>query len=221
MQTTHRPMSLKSVCFLEVFSLKKGLLDLFPLHTWTHIFKPLLILFYFKKPLACSSSTSPLHHHISVTFPAGALLPHTTTSSVAANQTLMAVAGSDVWLLDKDAGALHGAKGSISNSVQRLVNKGQLSKEVGIKALERLNYTSNLEDLRYADIVIETSVESEDVKKKLFAELDKIVKGSAILASNTSSISIIRLAAATKRPHQVISMHFMNPPSKFMLIVYV
>ncbi|KAJ0714976.1 putative 3-hydroxybutyryl-CoA dehydrogenase [Helianthus annuus] len=116
----------------------------------------------------------------------------------------MAVAGSDVWLLDKDAGALHGAKGSISNSVQRLVNKGQLSKEVGIKALERLNYTSNLEDLRYADIVIEASVESEDVKKKLFAELDKIVKGSAILASNTSSISIIRLAAATKRPHQVI-----------------
>ncbi|KAJ0857376.1 putative 3-hydroxybutyryl-CoA dehydrogenase [Helianthus annuus] len=126
----------------------------------------------------------------------------------------MAVAGSDVWLLDKDAGALHGAKGSISNSVQRLVNKGQLSKEVGIKALERLNYTSNLEDLRYADIVIEASVESEDVKKKLFAELDKIVKGSAILASNMSSISIIRLAAATKRPHQVIGMHFMNPPSQ-------
>ncbi|KAJ0700834.1 putative 3-hydroxybutyryl-CoA dehydrogenase [Helianthus annuus] len=131
---------------------------------------------------------------------------------------LAAVAGSDVWLLDKDAGALHGAKGSISNSVQRFVNKGQLSKEVGIKALERLKYTSNLEDLQYADIVIEAIVESEDVKKKLFAELDKIVKGSAILASNTSSISITRLATATKRPQQVIGMHFMNPPPIMKLV---
>lgn len=75
--------------------------------------------------------------------------------------------------------------------------------EVGNNALARLKYTSNLEDLRFSDIVIEAIVESEDVKKELFIELDKIVKESAILASNTSSISITRLATATKRPHQV------------------
>ncbi|KAK9078241.1 hypothetical protein SSX86_002298 [Deinandra increscens subsp. villosa] len=131
---------------------------------------------------------------------------------------LAAVSGSDVFLLDKDAGALHTAKASISNSIQRFVSKGQLSKEVGIKAVARVNYTSNLEDLRSADIVIEAIVESEDVKKKLFAELDKIVKASAILASNTSSISITRLATATKRPQQVIGMHFMNPPPVMKLV---
>lgn len=131
---------------------------------------------------------------------------------------LAAVAGSDVWLLDKDTGALQTAKISISDSVQRFVSKGHLSKEVGSNALARVKYTSNLEDLQFADIVIEAIVESEDVKKKLFAELDKIVKQSAILASNTSSISITRLATATKRPHQVIGMHFMNPPPIMKLV---
>ncbi|XP_023761724.1 uncharacterized protein LOC111910182 [Lactuca sativa] len=131
---------------------------------------------------------------------------------------LAAVAGADVRLLDKDAEALLTAKRSISDSVQRFVSKGQLSKEVGADAVARVKYTSNLEDLQSADIVIEAIVESEDVKKKLFAELDKIVKGSAILASNTSSISITRLASATKRPHQVIGMHFMNPPPIMKLV---
>ncbi|XP_071717019.1 uncharacterized protein [Rutidosis leptorrhynchoides] len=131
---------------------------------------------------------------------------------------LAAVAGSDVWLVDKDTGALETAKTSIADSIQRFVNKSQLSKEVGANALTRLKYTSNLEDLRFADIVIEAIVESEDVKKKLFAELDKIVKKSAILASNTSSISITRIAAATERSHQVIGMHFMNPPPIMKLV---
>ncbi|CAI9261290.1 unnamed protein product [Lactuca saligna] len=131
---------------------------------------------------------------------------------------LAAVAGADVRLLDKDAEALLTAKRSISDSVQRFVSKGQISKEVGTDAVARVKYTSNLEDLQSADIVIEAIVESEDVKKKLFAELDKIVKGSAILASNTSSISITRLASATKRPHQVIGMHFMNPPPIMKLV---
>lgn len=131
---------------------------------------------------------------------------------------LAAVAGADVRLLDKDAQALLNAKKSISDSVQRFVSKGQLPKDAGTDAVARVKYTSNLEDLQFADIVIEAIVESEDVKKKLFAELDKIVKGSAILASNTSSISITRLAAATKRPHQVIGMHFMNPPPIMKLV---
>ena len=72
------------------------------------------------------------------------------------------------------------------------------------KALGRLQFTSNLEELRFANVVIEAIVESEDVKKKLFKEQDKITKPSAILASNTSSISITRLASATSRPSQVM-----------------
>lgn len=68
----------------------------------------------------------------------------------------------------------------------------------------RLRFTPNLEELRSADVIIEAIVESEDVKRKLFSELDKIAKSTAILASNTSSISITRLASATSRPRQVL-----------------
>jgi 3-hydroxybutyryl-CoA dehydrogenase len=75
--------------------------------------------------------------------------------------------------------------------------------EVGDDAMHRLRLTSNLEDLCSADIIVEAIVESEDIKKKLFKDLDGIAKSSAILASNTSSISITRLASATRRPSQV------------------
>lgn len=73
-----------------------------------------------------------------------------------------------------------------------------------------LHCTSNLEDLHSADVIIEAIVESEDVKRKLFSDLDKIAKASCILASNTSSISITRLASATNRPQQVLSRNFMT-----------
>lgn len=75
--------------------------------------------------------------------------------------------------------------------------------EVGDDAMRRLRLTSNLQDLRSADIIVEAILESEDIKKKLFKDLDGIAKSSAILASNTSSISITRLASATQRPSQV------------------
>lgn len=75
--------------------------------------------------------------------------------------------------------------------------------EIGDDAMHRLRVTSNLEDLSSADIIVEAIVESEDIKKKLFKDLDGIAKRCAILASNTSSISITRLASATKRPSQV------------------
>ncbi|GAV72314.1 3HCDH domain-containing protein/3HCDH_N domain-containing protein [Cephalotus follicularis] len=131
---------------------------------------------------------------------------------------LGAMHGLDVWLLDTDPNALFRATNSISTSINRLISKGHLSKAVGTDALRHLWYTSNLEELRSADIIIEAIVESEDVKKKLFLELDYIAKDSAILASNTSSISITRLASATSRPYQVIGMHFMNPPPIMKLV---
>lgn len=134
---------------------------------------------------------------------------------------LGAVHGLDVWLIDSDPLALSRASKSISSSIQRLVSKAQLSQAAGTSALRRLQCTTNLEELCSADVIIEAIVESEDVKKKLFLELDKIAKSSAILASNTSSISITRLASVTSRPHQVIGMHFMNPPPIMKLVEIV
>ncbi|KAL4619694.1 hypothetical protein ACB092_06G098400 [Castanea dentata] len=134
---------------------------------------------------------------------------------------LGAVHGLNVWLIDSDPLALSRASKSITSSIQRLVSKAQLSRAAGTSALGRLQCTTNLEELCSADVIIEAIVESEDVKKKLFLELDKIAKSSAILASNTSSISITRLASVTSRPRQVIGMHFMNPPPIMKLVEIV
>lgn len=134
---------------------------------------------------------------------------------------LAAVAGFDVWLHDSDPGALLRAKDGIYATLQRVISKGQLSQAAGADALNHLKFTSNLEDFRNADVIIEAIIESEDVKKSLFSHLDKLAKPSAILASNTSSISITRLASATMRPSQVIGMHFMNPPPVMKLIEIV
>ncbi|KAB2095761.1 hypothetical protein ES319_A01G061800v1 [Gossypium barbadense] len=134
---------------------------------------------------------------------------------------LGAMHGLHVWLLDTDPTALCRANKSISSSLQRFVSKGQISQAACTEALGRLKYTSNIDELRSADFIVEAIVESEDVKKKLFIELDKITKSSAILASNTSSISITRLASATSRPCQVIGMHFMNPPPIMKLVEIV
>ncbi|RDX72792.1 hbdA, partial [Mucuna pruriens] len=132
-----------------------------------------------------------------------------------------AVHGIDVWLHDVDPQALSRASSSISSSVHRLVSKATLSQANGADALKRLRFTSNLEDFHQADFIIEAIAESEDAKKSLFVKLDKIAKSSAILASNTSSISITRLASSTNRPRQVIGMHFMNPPPVMKLIEIV
>ncbi|GLT29428.1 hypothetical protein SLA2020_042970 [Shorea laevis] len=134
---------------------------------------------------------------------------------------LAAMYGLDVHLIDTDPAALSGATKSISASIQRFVSKGQISQAAATDALGRLHCTSNLEELCSSDFIIEAIVESEDVKKKLFFNLDKIAKGTAILASNTSSISITRLASATSRPQQVIGMHFMNPPPIMKLVEIV
>ncbi|GAB2277971.1 hypothetical protein Dimus_012668 [Dionaea muscipula] len=134
---------------------------------------------------------------------------------------LAAVYGIDVWLLDSDPTALARATKAISNSVRRLVSKGLLPQSAGTDVMKHLNCTSNLEEFQSADFVIEAIRENEGAKKKLFTDLDKITKGSAILASNTSSISITRLASVTNRPQQVIGMHFMNPPPVMKLVEIV
>ncbi|CAI9088691.1 OLC1v1023096C1 [Oldenlandia corymbosa var. corymbosa] len=131
---------------------------------------------------------------------------------------LAAVNGVDVWLHDTDAEVLGRAQTSISKNIQRQVSKGSISQDNGADAIRRLKFTTKLSDFHSVDLVIEAIVESEDVKKGVFAQLEKIVKSSTILASNTSSISITRLATATSRPGQVIGMHFMNPPPIMKLV---
>ncbi|XP_021894685.1 uncharacterized protein LOC110812268 [Carica papaya] len=134
---------------------------------------------------------------------------------------LAATYGLHVWLVDTDSDALSRATTAISSSIQRFVSKRLLSEAAGADALARIHFTTNLQELSSVDFIVEAIIESEDVKKKLFTELDKIAKKSAILASNTSSISITRLASSTTRPHKVIGMHFMNPPPIMKLVEIV
>jgi 3-hydroxybutyryl-CoA dehydrogenase len=121
---------------------------------------------------------------------------------------LTAMHGIDVVLVDVNSQALSTASSSISSSINRLVSKSQLSQDTASDAFKRLRFSTDLNDLSLADFIIEAIVESEDVKKSLFLQLDKIAKSSAILASNTSSISITRLASSTTRPKQVLASSF-------------
>ncbi|MCB0217731.1 MAG: 3-hydroxybutyryl-CoA dehydrogenase [Caldilineae bacterium] len=107
--------------------------------------------------------------------------------------------------------ALHAGLGRLRKSLDRGLDKGKLSKAEHAEALDRVRGTTDLEDLSDCDLVIEAVVESLEVKRQLFARLDEITEDHAILASNTSSISITKLAAATDRPEQVIGAHFFNP----------
>ncbi|CAM6098361.1 unnamed protein product [Calypogeia fissa] len=123
-----------------------------------------------------------------------------------------------VVLADIDNSALGRGLKSISSSLGRFVSKGSLSQEEADETLARVKTTTTLSDLHDADLVIEAVSENEDLKKRIFGELDRVVKPSGILASNTSSISITRIASYTQRPLQVVGMHFMNPPPLMKLV---
>jgi 3-hydroxybutyryl-CoA dehydrogenase len=112
------------------------------------------------------------------------------------------------------------AKGvaTIDKNLQRGVDKGKMAAEEKAAALGRIRTTTKLEDLAACDIVIEAATEKWEVKKQIFETLDAVCKPGAILASNTSSISITKLAAITKRPEAFIGMHFMNPVPVMQLI---
>jgi 3-hydroxybutyryl-CoA dehydrogenase len=129
-----------------------------------------------------------------------------------------AAAGHSVILIDVGEDLLEKARATIDRNLDREVSKGKRSHEEKQAALNRLAFSTDLARLREADIVIEAVVESESIKKDLFAKLDALLPGRTILASNTSSISITRLAAATKRPDRFIGMHFMNPVPVMALV---
>ena len=122
-----------------------------------------------------------------------------------------AVAGVDVVMTDIAAEALVRAMASVSGSLDRLIKKEKMDDAQKAAALARIETSTDLNSLAQCDVIIEAATENLSVKLKLFAQLDDIARADAVLASNTSSISITKLAAATRRPQQVIGMHFFNP----------
>ncbi|KYG25202.1 MULTISPECIES: 3-hydroxybutyryl-CoA dehydrogenase [unclassified Bradyrhizobium] len=122
-----------------------------------------------------------------------------------------ALAGFDVVLNDVSADRLKSGMATINGNLARQVSKKAVSEDDKAKAMARITPAEKLDDLADCDLVIETAVEKEEVKRKIFHELCAVLKPEAIVASDTSSISITRLAAATDRPERFIGIHFMNP----------
>jgi 3-hydroxybutyryl-CoA dehydrogenase len=129
-----------------------------------------------------------------------------------------AVAGVDVVLVDvAEAAVLHGLA-AVTTSLDRLVKKERLTVLAKDAALKRIHGTTNYAALADCDLVIEAATENETLKREILQRVDGIAKPSAILASNTSSISITRLAADTSRPAQFLGMHFFNPVPMMALV---
>ena len=131
---------------------------------------------------------------------------------------VFAQAGFTVRLVDVAQPLLDRARGSIEKSLNKFVAKGKLTAGDRDAALGRLTTTTTLDKLATVDYVVEAIVENAEAKSALFTSLDAIVSEHALLASNTSSISITTLGAATKRPDKVLGMHFMNPVPLMALV---
>ena len=127
--------------------------------------------------------------------------------------------GFDVTLVDVSEDALKKGMATIEKNLSRQVEKGTLDEAARAAALKRLSPTSSVQDgVSKADLVVEAATENIDLKLKIFADLDTHAPKGTILASNTSSISITKIASVTTRPTQVIGMHFMNPVPVMKLV---
>ena len=122
-----------------------------------------------------------------------------------------ACAGYEVLMIDLEQSYVESGMSSIEKSLSKLVSKGRMSQEEADSALARVRTSTRKKSASDCDLIIEAIPEIPDLKFSTFSELDGICKSGAILASNTSSISIDEIAAATNRPDRVIGMHFMNP----------
>jgi 3-hydroxybutyryl-CoA dehydrogenase len=128
-----------------------------------------------------------------------------------------ATSGYQVTLMDVVPAQIERARAGIGKSVEKLFGKGVLSEAQRDAALN-ITYTGSLEGIGEADLVIEAATENPELKLKIFRDIDAAARPEAILASNTSSISITKIAAATKCPEKVIGMHFMNPVPLMKLV---
>ena len=122
-----------------------------------------------------------------------------------------AMSGYEVHLADIDLAAAEKGKATIGKQIDRMVAKEKITAEVATDILSRLKPVDGIPALSGVDFVVEAVTENEELKTKLFKQLDEVIAPGKILATNTSSISISRLAAKTSRPDKVIGMHFMNP----------
>jgi 3-hydroxybutyryl-CoA dehydrogenase len=129
-----------------------------------------------------------------------------------------AQAGLDVVMHDIAEEFVQRGLGVIKKNLQRALDKGKISQAEMDAVLGRIKTTTELAAMDGVDIVVEAATENEKIKLDIFAQLDEICPAASILASNTSSISITRIAAATKRPQKVIGMHFMNPVPVMKLV---
>ncbi len=129
-----------------------------------------------------------------------------------------AVAGLEVVLSDLSEERVHAGLATINGNLARQVAKGQVSEDERKSALERIKASFDYLDLADCDLVIEAASENEDLKRKIFSKLCPVLAPEALLASNTSSISITRLASATDRPEKFIGIHFMNPVPVMQLV---
>ena len=129
-----------------------------------------------------------------------------------------AAAGVDTRLIDIDAAVVERGMAGIQKSLGRFVKKEKISQADADATVERIRATTDMGALSDVDLMVEAVTESVDIKNKVFATADEAAKPDAILASNTSSISITVLGAATKRPEQVVGMHFMNPVPLMKLV---
>lgn len=132
---------------------------------------------------------------------------------------VFAMKGFDVSLVDISQPMLEKALATIGKNLDRMVTKSSITEQDKSAALTRISTFTGIEEgLTNADLVVEAATENAELKLKIFNQLDQHAKQGAILASNTSSISITRIASATKRPQSVIGMHFMNPVPVMKLV---
>ena len=128
-----------------------------------------------------------------------------------------ATSGYQVTCMDVQPAALEKAKAAIAKSTSKLLEKGVISAE-GKASADGIHYVGNMDTMKDADFVIEAATENPELKFKIFKDMDANARPGVILASNTSSISITKIAAQTKRPESVIGMHFMNPVPLMKLV---
>jgi 3-hydroxybutyryl-CoA dehydrogenase len=131
---------------------------------------------------------------------------------------VLALAGYDIVLDDVNKDALSKALERIEKNMQRQAAKGIITTDVIPAALARIKVTQSMDDLKDRDLVIEAATEDEAIKKAIFRDLSARISDKAIVATNTSSISVTRLAAATDRPERFIGLHFMNPVPLMQLV---
>ena len=126
--------------------------------------------------------------------------------------------GFDVVVRDIKDEIIAASEARLNKGLDKLVAKGKMDEAKKAEILSHMSFTTDLNQAADADLVVEAAIENLDIKKSIFAELDKICKPETILASNTSSISITAIAAATKRQDKFIGMHFFNPATAMKLI---